>query len=287
MSQPIYFVSGATGNVGAQVVEQLLARGVTVRAGDLSVERLAERFGEDVQAAAFDFGRPETFAPALQGVQGMFLMRPPQITDVEKYMFPAVDAAVSAGVQQIAFLSLIGIEENTRVPHYKVEQYLKSGPINYTFLRASFFMQNLNTTHREEIRQHDEIYIPVGKARTSFIDVRDIAAVAGLALTEAGHANQAYELTGGEAMDYYQVAELFTEILGRKITYKDPALWQYATYQLRRGQPLGYTLVTAWLYNNTRRGMAARVTGEVLRLLGRPPITMRQYIQDYRDYWQK
>lgn len=287
MSQPIYFVSGATGNVGAQVVEQLLARGVTVRAGDLSVERLAERFGEDIQAVPFDFGRPETFAPALQGVQGMFLMRPPQITDVEKYMFPAVDAAVSAGVQQIAFLSLIGIEENTRVPHYKVEQYLKSGPINYTFLRASFFMQNLNTTHREEIRQHDEIYIPVGKARTSFIDVRDIAAVAALALTEAGHANQAYELTGGEALDYYQVAELFTEILGRKITYKDPALWQYATYQLRRGQPLGYTLVTAWLYNNTRRGMAARVTGEVLRLLGRPPITMRQYIQDYRDYWQK
>lgn len=287
MSQPIYFVSGATGNVGAQVVEQLLARGVTVRAGDLSVGRLAERFGEDIQAVPFDFGRPETFAPALQGVQGMFLMRPPQITDVEKYMFPAVDAAVSAGVQQIAFLSLIGIEENTRVPHYKVEQYLKSGPINYTFLRASFFMQNLNTTHREEIRQHDEIYIPVGKARTSFIDVRDIAAVAALALTEAGHANQAYELTGGEALDYYQVAELFTEILGRKITYKDPALWQYATYQLRRGQPLGYTLVTAWLYNNTRRGMAARVTGEVLRLLGRPPITMRQYIQDYRDYWQK
>lgn len=287
MSQPIYFVSGATGNVGAQVVEQLLARGVTVRAGDLSVGRLAERFGEEIQAVPFDFGRPETFAPALQGVQGMFLMRPPQITDVEKYMFPAVDAAVSAGVQQIAFLSLIGIEENTRVPHYKVEQYLKSGPINYTFLRASFFMQNLNTTHREEIRQHDEIYIPVGKARTSFIDVRDIAAVAALALTEAGHANQAYELTGGEALDYYQVAELFTEILGRKITYKDPALWQYATYQLRRGQPLGYTLVTAWLYNNTRRGMAARVTGEVLRLLGRPPITMRQYIQDYRDYWQK
>jgi uncharacterized protein YbjT (DUF2867 family) len=287
MSQPIYFVSGATGNVGAQVVEQLQKQGVQVRAGDLQVERITERFGAAVQPAAFDFGRPETFAPALQGVEGLFLMRPPQITDVEKYMFPAVDAAVSAGVRRIAFLSLIGIEENTRVPHYKVEQYLKAGKTAYTFLRASYFMQNLNTTHREEIRQRDEIYIPVGKARTSFIDVRDIAAVAALALTVDGHANQAYDLTGGEALDYHQVADLFSEILGRKIEYKHPAVWQYAAYQLQHGQPLAYTLVTAWLYNNTRRGMAERVTGEVQRLLGRSPIRMRQYIQDYQEYWQR
>ena len=284
MSQPI-LVFGALGNVGTQVITALQAQGVPVRAADLNPQDIQQRFGESVDAVRFDFGVPETFAPAVQGVKGMFLMRPPQISDVERLMFPVIDAAREAGVERVVFLSLIGIENNRRVPHYKVELYLRDSGMDWTFLRSSFFMQNLNTTHRAEIKERDEIFVPVGSGKTSFIDVRDLGAVAALALTEEGHADQAYELTGPQALDYYEVAELFSQVLGRTIVYCDPSLPSFVWYSLREGRSLPFTLVTAWLYNQTRDGMSAQVTGEVQRLLGREPIALKQYIQDYRAEW--
>lgn len=278
-------VIGATGNVGSEVIRSLLAQGVAVRAADLYPDRVAARFGEAVEAVGFDFAHPATFAAAFRGVRKLFLMRPPQISDVQKYMFPALEAAQAAGVKHIVFLSLIGIEQNKRVPHYKVEQWLKASGLDYTFLRCSFFMQNLNTTHRAEIRDRNEIYVPVGKSKTSFLDVRDIGAVAASALTQPGHEQQAYDLTGSEALDYEQVASLFSQVLGRKIVYKNPSAWRFLIRQLRGKSGLMFALVTTWLYTNTRHGMAHVVTGEVERLLGRKPILMRRYIEDYRASW--
>lgn len=207
-------VTGALGNVGAEIVKRLQAAGSPFRAADLSVEKVQERFGDSVEAVAFDFSKKETYRAAFEGIETMFLMRPPQISDVKGVMLPALDAAQAAGVQHVVFLSLIGIEKAKFVPHYKVEEYLVNSPMAWTFLRASFFMQNLNTTHRLEIKEHDEIFVPVGKARTSFIDVRDIAAVAAIALSQPGHENKAYELTGAEALDYWQAARVLSEALG-------------------------------------------------------------------------
>ncbi len=280
-------VLGALGNVGAEVVRSLLAAGASVRAADLFPEKIVQRFGEDVAAVPFDYGRPDTFAPAFAGIRKAFVMRPPQIADVQGLMVPALEAAKVAGVKHMVFLSLIGIEQNTRVPHYKVEQWMLNSGLDYTFLRCSFFMQNLNTTHRAEIRERDEIYVPVGDAKTSFLDVRDIGAVAALALLHPGHAKKAYELTGSEALDYYQVADLFTQVLGRKIAYKNPAALAFFLRQARSSSNLMYAFVTTWLYSNTKKGMAARTTGEVERLLGRKPLLMRQYIQDYRHSWER
>ena len=278
-------VTGALGNVGAEVVKHLQEAGYPFRAADRDVTRLRERFGADVEAVAFDFTRKETYGPAFDGVEKMFLMRPPQIANIQRDMVPALDAAKAAGVKQVVFLSLIGIERAKFVPHYKVEAYLRASGQAWTFLRCSFFMQNLNTTHRTEIRERDEIFVPVGSARTSFIDVRDIAAVAAVALTEPGHEGQAYDLTGSEALDYWQVAEIMSQILGRKITYRNPNPLRFLASHLRRGTPLTFALVMTGLYLSTRNGMAERVTGEVERLTGRKPIAFAQYVRDYQDVW--
>lgn len=278
-------VTGATGNVGREVVKALLAQGQSVVAATLD-ERDAQRAPAGAVTRRFVFGEPATYPTAFEGVGKLFLMRPPQITDVERYLFPVVDYARAEGVRHIVFLSLLGVERNRRVPHYKVEQYVKASGVPYTFVRPSFYMQNLNTTHREEIRDEDKIAVPVGDARTSFIDVRDIGAVAARVLSEAGHAGRAYELTGGAALDYHQVAARFTEVLGREITYTDPSLLRFVWERVTHGTPLPFALVMAFLYTQTRRGMADRVTDDVQHLLGRPPITMRQYIQDYAQMWQ-
>lgn len=280
------FVTGATGNIGREVVKELINMGQPVRAAVID-ERDAQGIPQGVEIALFDFADPASYEPALAGVEKIFLMRPPQITDIEHTLNPFVDCAKSVGVRHIVFVSLLGIENNTRVPHYAVEQHIKSRDLPYTFLRPSFFMQNLNTTHREEIRVRDEIYVPVGDARTSFIDTRDIGAVAARVLTEEEHENRAYDLTGAEALDYFQVAEVFSAVLGRKITYQNPSNLGFIWYSWRRGIPMKFVLVMSMLYASTRKGMADVITEEVSQVLGRPPISFRQYVEDYADAWRK
>jgi uncharacterized protein YbjT (DUF2867 family) len=282
-------VTGATGNVGREVVKCLVGRDHHVIAAvmdDEDAARLDPEIGSQVETRRFLFGEDATYTPAFTGVEKLFLMRPPQIADVKHYLFPVIDRARSLGVEQIVFLSLLGAERNPVVPHHKVEAYLRAREAPFTFLRPSFYMQNLNTTHRAEIRDDDEICVPVGNAKTSFIDVRDIGAVAAKTLTEPGHVGKAYALTGGEALDYYEVAELFTEVLGRTITYTDPSILAFIRRRRALGTPWKFVMVMVGLYTATRLGTADRVTGTVARFLGRPPLSLRQYIEDYAEVWR-
>ena len=273
-------VTGATGNVGREVVRGLLARGARVRVG-VSDEADAQRAPAGVaEVAPFDFTAPATYT-ALDGVTHLFLMRPPAISNIKRDMQPAIDYAVAAGVGHIVFLSLIGAERNRIVPHARVEKLLLKSGVAWTMLRCGFFMQNLDTTHRADIVEYDDIFIPAGQGRTSFIDVRDIGAVAARTLTEPGHENIAYPLTGSEALTYSQVAVIMTEELGRRITYSDPSPLSYARRMRERGYTSGYINVMNGIYLTTRLGMAAGVHPQAAELLGRPSITMRQYVRDY------
>ncbi len=284
MSEPI-LVIGALGNVGAEVVREILAQGRRVRAADIDEKKLSERFGDSVEAVRFDFTDPSTYGNTFKGVKKMFYMRPPHLTNIQRDMVPSMDAAKAAGVKHVVFLSLIGIEKATYVPHYKVETYLKEIDMQTTYLRCSFFMQNLNTTHRKEIRERDEIFVPVGKAQTAFIDARDIGAVAAVALTQPGHQNKNYDLTGSEGLDYWQAAKIMSEVLGRTIIYRNPNPLHFLIETIRRGTPFMFALVMLGLYTSTRFGMAEPITNEVERLTGRKPISFRQYVLDYRNSW--
>ncbi|MBK7316931.1 MAG: SDR family oxidoreductase [Anaerolineales bacterium] len=284
MTSPI-LVTGALGNVGAEVVKQVLARGGKVRAADMDVKKLRERFGNSVESVRFDFTDSTTYAATFKDVKKMFYMRPPHLTNVQRDMNPSMDAAKQAGVTHVVFLSLIGIENAKYVPHYKVETYLHKINMQTTFLRCSFFMQNLNTTHRKEIKERNEIFVPVGNAKTSFIDARDIGAVAALALTEEGLAGKNYDLTGIEALDYWEAARIMSEVLGRKIIYRNPNPFYFLSETIRRGTPFMFALVQMGLYTSTRFGMAKNVTSEVEKLTGRKPIPFLQYVIDYRDNW--
>jgi len=284
MSSPV-LVIGALGTVGTEVVKQVLARGGNVRAADMDVNKLKERFGEAIEAVRFDFTDPSTFEKTFREVERMFYMRPPHITNVQRDMVPSMDAAKRAGVTHVVFLSLIGIENAKYVPHYKVETYLKAIGMQTTFLRCSFFMQNLNTTHRREIQDRNEIFVPVGKAKTAFIDARDIGAAAAVTLLEEGHAGRKYDLTGSERLDYWEAANIMSEVLGRRITYRSPNPLHFLIETIRRGTPFMFALVMTGLYTSTRFGMAEPITNEVERLTGRKPIPFRQYVMDYKDAW--
>lgn len=276
-------VTGATGNVGSEVVRELGRLGRPVRAAVRRPERTASAAAEWVP---FDFTRPETYGPALRGVEKLFLVRPPEISNTHKYLNPLVDAAKEAGVGHVVFLSLLGAEKNPVVPHRRVEDHLKSSGVSYTFLRPSFFMQNLSTVHRDDIRDQGEIFVPAGKGKTSFVDARDVAAVGAKALTEPGHENRAYPLTGSEALDYHQVAGVFTEALGKRVVYPNPSVIRFARRMLGEGMAPAFVLVMCGIHTTARLGLADTVTPDTARLLGRPPTTVRRFVEDYHECWR-
>lgn len=278
-------VTGALGNVGTEVVKFLQAKGVQVRAADLDKEKITKKFGPGVDAVRFDFTNPATYTKAFQGVEKMFLVRPPQISNIKRDMLPALMAAKRAGLTHVVFLSVIGIENMTFIPHYKVETYLHEQAFQATCLRCSFFMQNLSTIHRKEIQERDEIFVPVGYGKTSFIDARDIGAVSACILTEEEHTDRNYDLTGAEALDYWQAAKILSETLGREIKYRNPGAIRFLIETIRRGASVSYAFVVMGLYTSTRYGMAQAVTNEVERITGNKPISFRQFTEDYKNAW--
>ncbi len=280
-------VTGATGNVGGPLAQLLHDAGQPVRAA-VSSPRSAPRLPDPaIPWVVFDFNDPQTYPAAFAGVDRLFLMRPPQISDMEHSIKPLIAYAAANGVRQIVFLSLIGAEKNKVVPHAAVEKLLIEGAVPYTLLRAGFFMQNLSTTHRADIVEHDDVFVPAGKGKTAFVDTRDLAAVAALALTEPGHENKAYPLTGGESLDYSAVAAILSEVLGRPITYSDPSLLRFAWRMHERGHAWAYVGVMSAIYTTTRLGMAATVHPDLAQLLGRQPITFRQFAEETADAWKK
>lgn len=228
----------------------------------------------------FDFTNPSTFTNAFRQINKVFLVRPPALAN-SREIAPALEAAKLAGIEQIVFLSVVGADRNRIVPHSKIERYINQLEIGATFLRAGFFMQNLNTVHLEDIKTRGELFMPAGNGKTSFIDTRDIAAVAKLALLENEHMNKAYTLTGSEALTFYQVADIFTEVLNKPIKYTNPSLISFILTMRSRGLPINFVLIMAAIYTTTRLGLASQITPETQQLLNRPLLTMRDYVQHY------
>jgi uncharacterized protein YbjT (DUF2867 family) len=280
-------ITGASGNVGGELARLLGPSDARVRIAATNAAKARKSWADTYEVVQFNLLEGATFQQALKGINKVFLVRPPQLAKPDKDMLPFIKAMKSANIEQVVFLSLQGVEKNSVVPHHKIEKLIVEHELPYTFLRPSFFMQNLSTTHRDDIVLRNEIVVPAGKGKTSFIDVRDIAAVGAKVLTEPGHINAAYELTGNDALDYHRVAELMTEELGRPITYTRPSAIRFFFHMRSQGIPVKFILVMIALYSVARLGKAAHLTDTTERLLGRAPISMRQFIKDHKQYWQK
>jgi uncharacterized protein YbjT (DUF2867 family) len=271
-------VTGATGNVGREVVAELQRRGVALRAAVLN-ERDAARLPVDTPWASLDFAAPETFEAALDGVDRVFLLRPPHMGDAAAFE-PFLSAMRGAGVQQVTFLSLLGVEKNPVVPHHAIEKRLRASGLGWTMVRLSFFMQNLTTTHLADLRA-GRIMVPAGNGRTSFIDVRDIGAVAALTLAEDGHLGKAYSISGSEPLTYGECAALLSQASGRRIVYARPSGRAFARHMQSQGFPPDFVRVMRGIYLVCRLHLAGRVTDELSQLLGRPAISFAQYARDH------
>lgn len=275
-------VLGSTGNIGWPVVKQLAAtEGADVVAGIYHTQPAGMR-QLGVETRHFNFLDASTFEPALERINKVFFVRPPQLAKPEQDMKPFLTAVQHHDIDQVVFVSLIGVEKNPMVPHRKIERMITELGLPHTFIRPSFFMQNLTSTHLQDIQQNHDLFVPAGRSKTSFIDTRDIAAVAVAVMQDSKYLGQALEITGPEAITYQQAAEIMTTELGVPITYSKPSLLKFRRTMIQRGIKKEFVNVMVMLYIITQLGNAKTVNQTIEEVLHRPATTFADFVQDNR-----
>jgi uncharacterized protein YbjT (DUF2867 family) len=277
-------ITGATGTTGREVVEELRrlgAKGVRALVRDPARADFIRDAGFDTVAG--DFERPETLGAALEGAERALLLTPPTPQTFEQQR-AFVEAAVRAGVRHVVKLSAFGADadapEGFGKWHGQSEGLLKSSGLKWTMLRPNFFMQNLLGQARQ-VAATGGIYQPVGAARASFVDARDIAAVAARTLTEEGHEGQTYTLTGPEALSYQDVAAKLSAAVGRGIDYVPISPEQFRAGALGAGLPEWLVSALERLNDIFAKGDAAVVTDDVRRVGRKEPNTFDQFARDH------
>lgn len=280
-----FLIIGGTGNIGFPLIQYLNQQNISVVAGAHNLAKATEEFQEfnNVEVKHFDFLNSSTFETALAGVNKIFFVRPPQLAKPKKDILPFLNYVKTQNIEQIVFISLLGVEKNPMTPHYQIEQMILDLDLPYTFIRPSFFMQNLNTTHQFDIKENHDLFIPAGNSRTSFIDTRDIGEIAGIALLDDKYLNQKLNITGPMALSYHEIAQIMTKALGTPITYSQPSLWKFRKVMLQRGVKKDFVNVMVMLYLITQLGNAKEVTDTAEKVLGHEPKTIENYIQDYQE----
>lgn len=270
-------VLGATGKTGARVAGKLSEQGVRVRT--------AARRGADIR---FDWDDPATFAAALGGVTGVYLVSPVLRTDFAPVVSDFLDLAEHAGVRNVTYLSAYGMEHApAEVAHRAVELDLMSrGSLTHSVIRPAWFMQDFSETFLKPV--NDEIVVPGGTGAEAFVDAEDIASVA--AVTLAGpekHAGRAYAPTGPESLTLGAAARIISAAAGRPITYRDTDRGQWVDAMVRSGVPAAYGEVLRALTETIATGQGARPNGDVLAATGAAPASFADFAAAAAPAWKE
>lgn len=277
------FVTGATGNVGLATIDALnTMKDVRILAGVRNIEKGKQLFDgqNNVKPVVFDFAYPDSFKSVLKEADILFLLRPPQLADVERYFRPVMEAAKNAGIKGVVFLSVQGAEKSKFIPHHKIEKSLLEYQLPYVFLRPGYFMQNLTTTLLHDIRNKNEIFLPAGRAKFNWVDVNDIAEIAALVLTQfSRYENRAIEITGEEQLDFFEVARILSGELKRDIKHSNPNVISYILQKRREGIGWNYIFVMLMLHYLPRFQKTPALSDAYFHILGKPPGKLREFIQ--------
>ncbi|MEU0239300.1 NAD(P)H-binding protein [Nocardiopsis sp. NPDC006198] len=268
MNDEMILVTGATGKTGRRVARRLRERGVPVRAASPS------------SAVRLDWNDRTTWEPALRQVAGVYLVAPGLggVQEAEN-LAAFTDRAAAAGVRRAVLVSFP--HADTPGPDTDqvaaAEQAPTRAGLETTVLRPRWFFQNFSEDFLRDPVLSGDVRLPAGDGEEAFVDAEDIAAVAVEALTGDGHAGRAYELSGPRTMSFADAVADIARATGRDIGYTPLSPESYAAEQRAHGVPEEWVRLTVDLYAHVRSGALGSVTGDVERVLGRPP-------RDFADY---
>lgn len=279
-------ITGATGNVGGTLVQELVRRRASVRGASRDPSRAATSTPACPEWVPFDLERPATFEAALEGIERVFLIARPGDDEPDRTAAPFVQAMVDSDVRRVVTLTAMGADRRDDVSLGRLERLVEETSLEWTHLRPNWFMQVFAADPLlSAIRATGRIEVPAADAAISWVDARDVAAVAAATLTEPDHGGRAYVLTGPEALDHAQVGAILGEATGRPLGYRplDEEAGRRAVLAAGLGARRADRLTR--FYRLVRAGACAPVSGDVASVLGRPAIPFHRFAEDHRDLW--
>jgi uncharacterized protein YbjT (DUF2867 family) len=278
-------VTGATGNLGSEVVRQLIEKGEDVRAAVRNPQKAREMDLKSVILVHWDYKRVQTFTAALENVERVVLIAPSGISNPDELINPAINAAKKAGLKHIVLVTAMGVDLNPNHPLQKAEANLKECGIDATIVRPNWFNQNFTSWMATTIKDGG-ISLPAGEGETSFIDTRDIAAVICKIFADKIHRNKEYTLTGNAALNHAEVASTISRATGKKVDYHDLPMEDFKVGLRSAGYSESVADFMAMIYTYVRDGHTAHVSDSVAKIIGRDPISFEAFAQEYASVWQ-
>jgi uncharacterized protein YbjT (DUF2867 family) len=275
-------VTGASGTVGKAVLAEVARSGSKHRALYRSKAEAAKA-PAGTETVIADFSDKASLAAALRGVASVYLVCSP-VRELVQLEGNAIDACQAAGVRRIVLNSAMGAGDYGKsFPswHRQVENKLNATKMARCILRPNSFTQNVVTYLAPSIREQGAFYGAMGgDARTSYVDVRDIATIAAKALQGGAHDGKVYELNGPEALTYQEVAEKISRQTGTVARYVDIPAEAQRRAMLEQGMPEWQVTALLELQEYYTGGQGGSLDGVLEELLGRPARTMDQFLKE-------
>jgi NAD(P)H dehydrogenase (quinone) len=268
-------VTGATGQLGRLVVDNLLARGIqpsAVRAGARDVARAADLAELGVQVVPLDYDAPETVAAAVEGVDALLLVSSSEVGKRAAQHQAVIDAADAAGVAKLVYTSASKATTSDLVlapEHKATEEAIAASGIPAVILRNNWYTENY-VPDVARAKDTGVIAASVGEGRVASASRIDYAEAAAVALTEDGHIGQVYELGGDVAWSFDELAAAASELTGREVRYTPITTAEHAAALEAAGLDAGAVGFVTALDANIRDGALAETDGTLSRLIGRP-----------------
>jgi uncharacterized protein YbjT (DUF2867 family) len=277
MSKTLIF--GASGTVGSTLAKLITEKGETVL-------RATSRAAEAADQVEADLVSGKGVAEAVGKAEKLFLLAPPGHTRQDLLLKPVIDAAAAKpGIRRVVLMTAFGANAVEEAPFRQVELHLERSGLPWTVIRPNWFMQNFNSYWVDAIRRQGKILLSAGRGKASFIDARDIAAVAASLLTRDDLAGQAFDLTGPEALDHDEVAAILSKETGRDIRYEDITPEAMEAGLLAAGLPADYAAFMIVILTMLKAGYASPVTPHVEAITGTAPRRFVDYARDHRQAW--
>jgi len=272
-------VTAASGSAGRSFVEALIDKGFDVIATSRNPETLS--FSRKVEVRAYDADSTTDFPTLFADVDAVVLVAPPLDGRIDVKLAPFIDAAASAKIAHLVYLSgnyLSGMTGATleALPVRKLEQRIIASGLKNTILRAGFFMDNYTTGFYGPMVAQGRISLATGLGKSALIAGADVGAFTAEVLARG--LTGEYILTGPQSLDHYEVAEILSEKLGTTITYTpvtEPQLEAYYQSKGLNAESLDYGMV---LYRAYRNQATAAVTDAFKQVTGREPVTFRAFL---------
>lgn len=286
-----FLITGATGNVGFEVIRFLCNNNSSnkVIAGVRDIDKAKKLFKDfpTVEFRQFDFEDSNSFEQSLTGIDRVFLLRPPHISDIDKFFKPLLQQIKLHNIHDIVFLSVQGAEKSKVIPHSKIEKLLKEFGFNTIFLRPAYFMQNLTTTLLPDIKMKRAIVLPAGKAQFNWVDVENIGEIAAIVMDRFVEYNpQSFDITGTENASFQEVVDLINSQIDNPIRYMSVNPLRFFVLKRKEGMPLGMIVVMIMLHFLPRFQKKPSVSDWVHQITGKQPTDLNTFIKREKQLFE-